>query len=112
MNDLENTFRNLWQEHKFIGNPFRWTAKERKFCKEILKAEGPEAVVTLFRYIFENWNDVKERYDLGGAPSMQLMYAYRRTFMFDALLGAPQKRKHGGDYSGDADMGESGWGDD
>jgi hypothetical protein len=111
-NDMENIFRGLWNEHGFVGNPFRWTLKEKKFAKEMIKVQGQQVVVDVMKYVFENWQEIMMRYRISGAPSMQLIYAYRRTWTFDAIGGMPVQRTFAGDYSGDVDMGESGWGDD
>lgn len=112
VNDLELVYQAAWERSKRKGRPYRWTNKDRGQAKHLIQDQGPENAAKLIEYATEHWNALMQRYGVTGAPSLQAIYAYRRSWMGEALEGGPKKRKGFAEFSGDEEFegGDTGWG--
>jgi hypothetical protein len=113
VNDIEIIFKKAWAGSELTGKPFRWTMKDRGQVRDLLNDQGGEAVKIYFEYIIQNWESIRSRYNMGGSPSVALLYGYRRSWFSEALEGGPPKVKKPGmvEYEEhDFDGGETGWG--
>lgn len=115
-NDIELVMQDAWKAQDLPGKPFRFTNADRKWAKEMIDDQSAEAVVTTVQYVIEHWGELLGRFPgLNGAPSMNVIYAYRRSWVPEALRGGPEdvKRKLPGEYDAEAaaESPDFGWGD-
>lgn len=93
--DIEMLFRQEWELAKLPGRPFLWTAKDRGQVKRLLEEQGGASTAALVSYVVKRWESIRRRYKLTGAPSVGVMYGYRRSWLPEALNGEPKTQTRG-----------------
>ena len=111
-NDLIALFYREWRKVNLPGNPTKVTGREAKHLKELIDDQGPENAVKYIQWVFANWDGLVEEYQVSGAPSIVLLYGYRRSWVFRALKNeVPGKSKKGtSEYKGKDDIPSGSWG--
>lgn len=83
--DFEILFSLLWLSKGFQGSVFSWSLKEKKLVKLLIDDCSPEALHSMFLYLFDNWESIKKRYKITGVPTPSLIYGYRQNFLTDSI---------------------------
>lgn len=109
--DMELLYKELWEQEKLPGRPFSWTGKDRGQMKKLITDQGAESIASLVKYVMCNWASLQRRYKLNGTPSVAVIFGFRRSWLPEALHGAPKETPQGpAEWTGDEDLGDTGWG--
>jgi len=84
-NDLWYIFKDAWRSRSWNGHPTRWTNRDRGHAKELIDEQGAENIVKYIKWVFAEWENLCRRYKVKGYPSIQIAYAYRRSWLPEAL---------------------------
>ncbi|MBN2258098.1 MAG: hypothetical protein JW704_09765 [Anaerolineaceae bacterium] len=94
-----------------------WGGKEKANAGRLLKHYGEEILHKTVAWFCDNWQGIKDASNgrLGGAPTVNLLWAARDRFFAEALEGKrykPKRKKHMvGEYDANTDtMPNRGWG--
>lgn len=98
-NDLEVIFKRTWIDTWGKFSSSRWTLREKKHAKDMIREHGGEAIANYIRFVIEHWDDLCRRYKVNGYPSIPIIYGYRRSWFPESVNGKVVASS-AGEYSG------------
>jgi biotin operon repressor len=108
--DIARVFFQEWRNNRIPGNPVSFVGRDWKHLCELIKEQGPEAIVKYVRWVFTNWVQLKSSYGVTGAPSIPIIYGFRRSWLFEALSDSvPKGKVSGAEFSGGDDIPSGSW---
>lgn len=101
-----------WCEQSWKTPPPRWQAKDRANAKR-LQEDYAESIKKIIDFIFDNWPNLKAKFNIEGLPSISILWGFRNSIVPLALGDATENAKSWGsshDTNQDRDDGdELGW---
>lgn len=84
-NDMYRSYCRHWRMAKIPGNPPSATIRDRKHFKDMITEQGAVVVLKYIKWVFKNWGALCSRDKVTGAPNINLIYGYRRSWLFESM---------------------------
>lgn len=116
-NDMYKAYCSHWRKSGLLGNPQAATAKDRKLLKDMIAEQGAVEILRYIKWVFKNWEGLRVRDGVHGAPSVGVLFGFRNSWFYESLEGkkvssrksSPSTAEYNSDRGDDDSYSES-WG--
>lgn len=83
--DMRLLYEELWCGKGWKGFAPKWTMKDKKHIRNLLDEQGGKNTVRYFRYVVQEWENIRRRYRIQGAPNAAILWGFRSSLLHEAL---------------------------